>query len=91
MKRLPPCNGKKRKEITMDKLLEILEEIHPGVDYENCKTLIDDKILTSFDILSIVDEINDAFDVRLTPAEIIPKNFNSAEALWNMIQELKSR
>lgn len=73
----------------MDELMEILEEICPDVDFESEKALIDDKILTSFDVLSIVSEINENFDVRLTPAEIIPENFNSAEGLWNMICRLR--
>lgn len=73
----------------MEELLEILEDICPDVDFENEKGLIDDKLLSSFDILSIVSEISDAFDITLTPAEIIPKNFNSAEALWEMICELR--
>lgn len=73
----------------MDKLIEILEEICPDADYETCDTLIDDGILDSFAILSIVSEIQDEFDVTITPAEIIPENFNSAEALWSMIERLK--
>lgn len=73
----------------MEKLLEILEDIQPGVDYENCTTLIDDEILDSFAILSIVSELEDAFDVEVTPVEIVPENFNSAQALWNMIKRLQ--
>ncbi len=69
--------------------MEILEEICPDVDFETEKALVDDKILSSFSILSIISEINDAFEVTLTPAEIIPANFNSAEALWDMICRLK--
>ena len=48
----------------MEELLEILEDIQPGVDYANCKTLIDDHILDSFGILSLVSEIEDAFDIE---------------------------
>ena len=73
----------------MDKLIEILEEIQPDVDYLECDTLIDDGLLDSFAILSIVGEIEDEFGVSVTPAEIIPENFNSAESLWNMIERLK--
>lgn len=69
--------------------MEILEEICPDVDFEAEKALVDDKILSSFSILSIISEISDTFEVTLTPAEIIPANFNSAEALWNMICRLK--
>ncbi|MCC2254146.1 phosphopantetheine-binding protein [Ruminococcus sp. CLA-AA-H200] len=72
----------------MEKLLEILEDIQPDADYENCTTLIDDGILDSFAILSIVSEIEDEFGVSVTPAEIIPDNFNSAQAMWEMIQRL---
>ena len=73
----------------MDELIEILEEIQPDADYETCTTLIDDGILDSFSILSIVSELEDAFDIRITPAEIIPKNFNSAAALYEMVQRLQ--
>ena len=74
----------------MEELMEILEDICPDVDFENEKGLVDDKILSSFDILSIVSEISESFDIRITPAEIIPENFNSAESLWNMINRLKN-
>ena len=73
----------------MDKLIEILEDIKPGVDYETCDTLIDDGLLDSFAILSIVSELQDEFDIAITPADIIPENFNSAPALWEMGCRLK--
>ena len=71
----------------MDELIEILEELVPGIDYRSCTTLIDDKKLTSFDILSLVSEIEDHFDVELSPADLTPANFNSAEALWELIEK----
>ena len=52
----------------MDELLEILTDLHPDVDFETCDTLIDDKILDSFDIVSIIAEVNDVFDITI-PAE----------------------
>ncbi len=73
----------------MEQLMEILEDICPDVDFENEKSLVDDKILSSFDIISIISEISDTYNIRITPAEIIPENFNSADALWNMICKLK--
>ena len=73
----------------MDELIEVLEDIQPDADYETCTTLIDDGILDSFAILSIVSELEDAFDIRITPAEIIPENFNSAKALYAMVQRLQ--
>ncbi len=72
----------------MEQILEILEEIEPGVDYENCTTLIDDGILDSFAILSIVAELEDVFEISITPVDIVPENFNSAQALWEMVQRL---
>ena len=73
----------------MDEVIQILEEIQPDPDYETCDSLIDDGILDSFEILSIVSELEDEFDIRITPAEIIPKNFNSAAALYEMVQRLQ--
>lgn len=74
----------------MEQLLEILREIQPDVDYEMCTTLIDDELLNSFAILSIVGELEDAFGVEVTPVDIIPENFNSAQALWSMVERLKN-
>lgn len=73
----------------MEKLLAILKEVNPDIDFENCTTLIDDGLLDSFAILEIVSEINDAFDIEVTAPEIIPENFNSAKALWAMIERLQ--
>lgn len=73
----------------MEKLLEILEEIVPGVDFENCTTLIDDQLLDSFALLSLVSEIEDEFDVEVSTSELKPNNFNSAECIWKMITRLK--
>jgi D-alanine--poly(phosphoribitol) ligase subunit 2 len=72
----------------MEDLLQILKELHPDVDFETCTTLIDDKILDSFDIVSLIAEIDNTFDVAVPAEEIVPENFNSAEALWAMIQRL---
>ena len=73
----------------MEKLIEILEDIQPDADYESCTTLIDDGILDSFAILSIVSELEEAFDIGITPADIVPENFNSAQALYQMVKRLQ--
>lgn len=73
----------------MDKLLEILKEIRPDVDFENETELIDDGILDSFDVVSIISEIDDAFGVQIRINELDPENFNSAEAIWALIEKLK--
>lgn len=73
----------------MERLIEILEEIDDGVDYENCTTLIDDGILDSLAIISLVAEIEEEFDVQIPTVEIVPANFNSAKAIWNLITRLQ--
>lgn len=73
----------------MDELLEILLDLHPEVDYDTEDGLIDNGILDSFDIITIISEIADAFDVVVPAKEIIPENFNSAQALWDMITRLE--
>ena len=73
----------------MDELLELLEDIKPTVDFRTCTGLIDDGYLDSFDILSIVSVLNDAFGIEISPVDIIQENFNSAQALWNMVERLK--
>ena len=72
----------------MEKLIEILTSLHPDVDFENNDSLIDDGILDSLDIVSLVTEINAEFDVTIPAEEIVPENFNSAEALWALIEKL---
>lgn len=73
----------------MDKLLEILSDLHPEIDFEEYTTLIDDGILDSFDIVSLISEINEEFDVVISAEHITPENFNSAEALYALIERLE--
>lgn len=72
----------------MEKLLEILSSLHPDVDFETAEDLIDEGILDSLDIVTLVTEINDAFDVAIPAEEVIPENFNSAKALMELITRL---
>jgi acyl carrier protein len=73
----------------MDRLIEILEELQPDVDYKNVDNLIDGRYLSSLTILSLVSEIEDEFDVEIPTVEIIPANFNSAKKIWELIERLK--
>ena len=72
----------------MEKLLALLNEIQPGVDYENRTDLIDGHILESLSILSLVAAIEYTFDITVPAVEIVPKNFNSAAAMYAMIRRL---
>ena len=69
-------------------LLEILEGLHPDVDFASCDAMVDDKILDSFDIVSLISEINDEFDVTIGANKIVPENFNSLEALAQLVSDL---
>ncbi len=73
----------------MEELLEILQDIDDSVDYENETALIDDHILDSFGIIPLISEIEEHFDIEVDAAEMTPENFNSAAAMWKMIQRLQ--
>lgn len=72
----------------MDQILEILDGLGLGIDFKTCTTLIDDGILESLDIVSVIAELSDAFDITIPAREIVPENFNSAEAMLNMVNRL---
>lgn len=72
----------------MEALLEILNELHPEVDFETEEGLIDNKILDSFDIVTIVAEIDGEYDVQIPAVELTPENFNSAKALYALVERL---
>jgi acyl carrier protein len=73
----------------MERLIEILEELQPDVDYNTCEDLVDGRHLDSLTILSLVSEIEDEFDVEIPTVEIIPANFNSAKSIMALINKLK--
>ena len=73
----------------LDRIIEILQGIRDDIDYYSEDSLIDDGLLDSFDIVSIVSEVNDRFDVAIPAKELVPENFNSAKALWDLITRLE--
>lgn len=73
----------------MNELLEILNEVDDTIDYETETGLIDDHLLDSFAIISLVSELEDAFDISIDAAEMTPENFNSAANLWKMVERLQ--
>ncbi len=72
-----------------EKLLEILSEVRPDVDFENEKELVSGNILESFDIVQIVAELDDEFDVEISPKDLTADNFNSLDALEELIERLQ--
>lgn len=73
----------------MEDLFKVLEKIKPGVDFKNNNSLIDDEILDSFDIVTLVATLDEEFDIQITAKDILPENFNSAEAMYKLIQRLE--
>ena len=74
----------------MEKLLKILQEVRPDVDFKSERKLIDGEILDSFEIIAIVNAIDEAFDIEIDMDDLEPENFNSAEAIYELIQKLQS-
>ena len=72
----------------MNELLTILRELHPDIVFETATGLVEDSVLTSLDIVTIVTEVADRLDVNIPAEEILPENFDSAAALWQLIQRL---
>ena len=73
----------------MEELMEILQELRPDVDFESEKALITEGILDSFDIVSLVTAVMERFDIEISPIELIPENFDSAESMFALISKLR--
>ena len=71
----------------LEQIISILNDINPDIDYENETSLIDDGLLDSFDIVSLVGELNDTFDITITVVDLIPENFNSAAAIAALVEK----
>lgn len=80
---------RKMEDLEMNEVIEILKEIDDSIDYENEKALIDDQLLDSFGVITLVSELEEAFDISIEASEMMPENFNSAEAIWKMVQRLQ--
>lgn len=74
---------------TKEKILEILKEIHPDVeDFESIKELVHGGTLNSLDIVMLVGELSDAFDIEIPPSEIVYENFDTVDGLVKMVEKL---
>ena len=76
------------KEPGMEGLLRILNENCPGIDFEGQEHLIDDGILDSLNIVMLVGELNEAFDISIGAEDLVPENFNSLQAIYALVQRL---
>ena len=68
--------------------MELLQALKPEIDFETEKELIDDGLLESFDVITLIAEIEDRFGVEIPEEEIVPENLNSAEGIWRLIQRI---
>ena len=74
-----------------DMLQEILQEIHPGIDYQHETALIDDGLLDSFNVIAIVTELNGRFGIRISISDLEPENFNSMQAIQALVERHRQK
>ena len=72
----------------MEQLIAILKNMHPEVDFAVADDLIGEGVLDSLDIVTLITEINNTFEVSIPAEEVIPENFSSAASLWTLIERL---
>jgi acyl carrier protein len=72
-----------------EQIMEILLDLRPDVDFETETKLIDSHVLESFDIVSLVADLEEEFDVRIRPKDLVAENFNSADAIEKLIKKLQ--
>ena len=80
--------NRKAGDSRMERLYEILEEMQPEIDFHKEKALIDNHLLDSLTVLALISELEDEYDITIPAVEIIPANFNSAQAMWDLISRL---
>ena len=73
----------------MEEIVKILEQIKPGVDFNSEENLIEEEILDSFDIVTLVAKLNEEFDIEITPADLRPEKFNSAQKIFELVTRLE--
>lgn len=74
-----------------EKILEILSEIRPDIDFKEENRLIDEGYLDSFDIVSIISELNDEFNITIRVTELKPENFNSVDVIVDLVNRLLAK
>lgn len=73
----------------MEKLMNILMELDNSIAWDKEKKLIDDRIMDSFMVISLLSELEDQFQIEIDASELIPENLNSVDAMWKMITKLQ--
>ena len=73
----------------METVLEILAKVKPNVDFKNATAIVDDWLLDSMDIVMLVGELNDEFDIEIQVTDLVPENFNTVDAIVKMVERLE--
>lgn len=73
----------------MEEIIDILKEVKPGVDFSKEKNLVEEEVIDSFDIVNLVAKLDENFDIEITPADLVPENFASAETIKNLVDRLQ--
>lgn len=73
----------------MEELMELLTALKPEIDFEVEQELIDEGLLDSFDVITLIAEIEDQFGIEVPAEEIIPENFNCAESIWRLLEQIR--
>ena len=73
----------------MEKLIKILQEVKPGVDFTTSKAIVDEGLLVSMDIVRLINKLSDEYDIELEVTDLVPENFNSLDAMMAMIKRLE--
>lgn len=75
----------------MQKILAILQDINEDVDFENETALVDDGLIDSLEIVSIIAALDEAYDIHIEVADIEPENFNSAAAILETVKRYQAK
>lgn len=73
----------------MEALMNILMGIDENIDWKKENSLIDDRLLDSFGVITLISELEEVFAIEIEAVEIVPENLNSVDAIWKMVQRLK--
>ena len=73
----------------METVLEILSKVKPNVDFKDATAIVDDGLLDSMDIVMLVGELNDEFDIEIQVTDLVPENFNTVDAIVKMVERLE--
>ncbi|MBQ9562202.1 MAG: acyl carrier protein [Lachnospiraceae bacterium] len=73
----------------MEEILAMLSELNSSVDFATAENIMSSRLLDSIDIIELVSKLEDAFDIEIGMEYMDKENFESAQAIWEMVQEIQ--